>query len=294
MTSNSNVVAKEQESALKLNEFLKASWPWLIATFAAFAFTYYAIFIGLWQDWSTDDNYSHGFLVPLVSAYFLYTRREDILSVEINPSLLGAGLLLIGVLQYMAGYIAVEYFTMRTSIIPVLCGIVLLFMGFRALKALALPILYLIFMIPVPYIIYNSISFSLKLYVTEISVAIIKLMGVVVLNDGNILHFPDVTLEVADACSGMRSLISLAAMGTAFAFLRPFATWKRVVLIVSTLPIAVATNIFRVVVTGLLCQYVSTKAAEGYFHEFAGITVYSVALILLFALSSLLSMGGKK
>lgn len=284
----------QQAGPSTLGAMLAVHWPWLVLTAAAFAFTYHAVFTGLWFDWSTDDNYSHGFFVPLVSAYFLYTRREMIEKTPVNPSWFGLPVLVLGALQFMAGFVAVEYFTMRTSLIVVLCGLVLLYAGWKALQNLALPILYLIFMIPVPYIIYNSVSFSLKLFVTKVSVAMLKLLGVVVWNDGNILNFPDVTLEVADACSGMRSLISLAALGVAFAFLRDFAPWKRAVLIVSTLPIAVATNVVRVVVTGLLCQYVSPKAAEGYFHEFAGITVFGVALVLLFALSSLLALKGEK
>lgn len=288
MTTQTSTTMPDTAAAATVKEGLTQYWPWMVAMLAAFGFTYFNVFAGLWEDWSMDENYSHGFLVPLVSGYFLYTRREKLLELPFAPSWSGLALVLLGLLQFLAGHIAVEYFTMRTSLIPVLSGLIVLSMGWRALMVLALPVLYLAFMIPVPYILYNAVSFSLKLFVTEVSVAIVKAMGVVVWNDGNILNFPDVTLEVADACSGMRSLISLGALGVAFAYIKNYAPWQRIIIMASSLPIAVATNICRVVITGLLCQYVSPKAAEGYFHEFAGITVFGVALALLFLLGSIM------
>jgi exosortase len=160
------------------------------------------------------------------------------------------------------------------------------------LKGMSLPLGYLLFMVPIPYIIYDMLAFPLKLFVTKVSVAFLKIVGVVVMREGNIIMFPTTTLEVADACSGIRSLISLLAIAAAYAFLMKTSTGRRWLIIFSAIPIAVATNALRVIVTGILAQWWGAKAAEGFFHEFAGMTVFLLAMVMLAAFGEVVRRGG--
>jgi exosortase len=153
---------------------------------------------------------------------------------------------------------------------------------------MALPILFLLLMVPIPYIIYDMVAFPLKLFVTKVSVGFLKGVGITVLREGNIIQFPATTLEVADACSGIRSLMSLITLSVAYSFFLPMRNWKRWVVIAAAVPIAIATNAMRVIGTGVLAQYWGAKAAQGFFHEFAGLAVFAVAMVLLVGLGALL------
>ena len=158
---------------------------------------------------------------------------------------------------------------------------------------MALPLGYLIFMVPIPYIIYDMVAFPLKLFVTRVSVACMKIVGVVVVREGNIIMFPTTTLEVADACSGIRSLISLLAIAAAYSFVMKTSNSRRWIIIFSAIPIAVATNALRVIVTGILAQWWGAKAAEGFFHEFAGMAVFVLAMVMLVSFGELLRRVGR-
>jgi exosortase len=249
---------------------------------------YFSIVPPMVMDWYTDDNYSHGFLIPLIAGYFLYERRDALRSALVEPW--GAGLLVVilGLVQLSVAWLGTEYFTMRSSLIVIMAGMVLYFFGRNVFKIAILPIFYLIFMVPLPYIIYDAMAFPLKLFVTKVSVGFLKSVGIVVMREGNILMFPATTLEVADACSGIRSLMSLLALSVAFAFFSQRSNLKRWVLILSAVPIAIFCNALRVIVTGVLAQYWGAKAAEGFFHEFAGMVVFALAMVMLVALGALL------
>jgi exosortase len=249
---------------------------------------YFEIFSGLFQDWKNDPNYSHGFLVPAISAYFIWQNRERLKDIAIKPSSTGIIIIAFAILFLIAGVAAQEQYSMRSSFIFLLAGMVVFLLGWEWFKSLALPILFLFFMIPLPYIVYDSIAFPLKLFVAKFSVVFLKLMGVVVLREGNIIMFPHTVLEVADACSGLRSLMSLLALGVALSVFTQNSLVKRVFLVLLTIPIAVFTNMVRVVGTGFLAQYYGAAAAEGFFHEFAGMAVFLLAMVLLFLSSGVM------
>jgi len=249
---------------------------------------YHSIVSSMIQDWYTDGNYSHGFLVPIVAGYFLYERLEELKGAVVEPWSPGIIVVVAGIIALTVGWLGTEYFTMRSSLIVILSGMVLYFFGKEAFKTSLLPILYLIFMVPIPYIIYDAAAFPLKLFVTKVSVGFLKAIGVVVLREGNIIMFPATTLEVADACSGIRSLISLIALAVAFAYFTRTTNLKRWVIIVSAVPIAILTNATRVIATGILAQYWGARAAEGFFHEFAGVVVFGLALAILVTLGVVL------
>lgn len=249
---------------------------------------YSSIFPDMVKQWYRDDNYSHGFIVPIIAIYFLYCRRAELMFEEVNPWSPGIVVILVGLIQLLVSWLGVEYFTMRSSLIVILIGIVLFIFGKKVFRICRFPLFYLILMVPLPYIIYDAVAFPLKLFVTKVSVASLQILGVIVMREGNIIMFPSTTLEVADACSGIRSLMSLIALSVAYAFFLKTTTLKRWVIIISAVPFAIITNAMRVIVTGVLAQWWGAKAAEGFFHEFAGLAVFALAMALLVGLGSLL------
>jgi exosortase len=264
----------------------------LILVLPLLSVLYVRIMVDMVSDWYHDDNYSHGFIVPVIAAYFLWQLWPELKGRLVKPDPLGLAVIMLGIFQLLIAWLAAEYFTMRSSLIVLLAGMTLYWFGKEVLKGMALPLGYLFFMVPVPYIIYETIAFPLKLFVTKVSVAFLKIVGVVVMRDGNIIMFPSTTLEVADACSGIRSLISLLAIAVAYAFLIRTTTSRRWIMILSAIPIAVTTNSVRVIVTGILAQWWGAKAAEGFFHEFAGLAVFMLAMVLLIAVGEFIRRLG--
>lgn len=242
--------------------------------------------------WSEDPNYSHGFLIPLISGYFLYQRKDDLIQAPVAPSAWGLPVVFFALFLLFFGVAGTEYFTMRSSFVFLLAGIVLYLFGWEIFKIAALPIGFLIFMVPLPYIVYDAAAFPLKLFVAKFSVLSLKAMGVIVWREGNIIMFPETVLEVADACSGLRSLVSLLALSVALAFVSLQRNWKRILLVLMAVPIAVATNMFRVIATGFLAQYYGAAVAEGFFHEFASLAVFALAMVLLVATGAVLRKVG--
>jgi exosortase len=253
---------------------------------------YWRIVPGMVSQWYSDENYSHGFFVPLIAAWFLYERRAELLQEEVAPWNPGLLILLLGLLQLLFGFLAIEYFTMRSSLLVVLAGLLLFLFGRRIFRLALFPLAYLVFMVPLPYIIYDSFAFPLKLFVTRISVAFLKLIGVVVLREGNLILFPATTLEVSDACSGMRSIVSLLALSAAYALYLHTSGWRRWLLIFAALPIAVCTNALRIIVTGILAEKWGAKAAEGFFHEGAGLVVFGLSVGMLLLVGKLVKREG--
>lgn len=254
---------------------------------------YFKVVPDMVRDWAQDDNYSHGFLVPFIAGYFLWQRWPGIKNQEVRPNGFGLVVIALGGMQLLVAWLATEYFTMRSSLIVVLAGFVLFWFGRDILKWMALPLGYLIFMVPIPYIIYDMLAFPLKLFVTKVSVVFLQLVGVVVLREGNIIMFPTTTLEVADACSGVRSLMSLLALAVAYAFFVHTSNVRRWIIIAAAVPVAIATNALRVIVTGVLAQWWGAKAAEGFFHEFAGMVVFLLAIVLLVMVGFLVKEKGE-
>lgn len=259
----------------------------------AIGVVYINIVPGMVADWYDDPNYSHGFLVPLIAGYFLMQNWPALKSTPLRPS--NTGLLLItgSLVLLLLGYIGTEYFTMRSSLVFLLAGIVLYWFGWAILRLSSLSIAFLIFMVPLPYIVYDALAFPLKLLVTKASVAVLVILSVPVVREGNIIMFPQTVLEVADACSGLRSLMSLVTLAVALAFLTHKSAMKRTILICSAVPVAIMTNMFRVIATGVLASRYGGAVAEGFFHEFAGFAVFALAMVILFGESALLKKVGR-
>lgn len=264
------------------------NWLWPVAALAT-VFAVYAPVIELMvQDWLRDENNSHGFIVPVVSAYLIWKRREDILARAVRPNWWGLAIVAAGAGMLVLGWLASEYFTQRLSLIVVLAGCVAFWYGWDVLAVLAGPLAYLILMIPIPAIIYDAAAFPLKLFVTKASVVFMKAVGILVVREGNVMMFPNITLEVVNACSGLRSLTSLLAVGLAYVMLFVKVRWQQYALVALIFPIALAANMVRVIGTGVLAQYYGAAAAEGFFHEFAGLVIFLASLGMLTAAHGIL------
>ncbi len=265
----------------------------LVAFLIAFGLLYGRTIISMINHWSMDENYSHGFLIPFITAYMLWERKDNMKSVVTTPSNYGLFLIFAGLGLFLVGTISSELFTMRFSMLLVLAGVLLFVFGIGFFKAILFPFCYLILMIPIPYIIYDAIAFPLKVFVSKYSVDFLGFVGILALREGNIIHLADITLEVADACSGVRSILSLLALSMALAYFTQKGLLKRTVLVVLAVPIAILVNAIRVIGTGVLANQYGAKVAEGFFHEFAGIVIFGSAIVLLIFSTIILGKIGK-
>jgi len=272
---------------------IKRYLPVLIVI-ASFLALYHHVLLKLIHDWEADANYSHGFLVPLVSVYLIWLKLRENRDLPVKPHNSGLILLFCSTLFYIVAFTGAELFTMRFSMILVILSAIVYMAGWSWFKALLIPVLYLVFMIPLPAIIWNKIAFPLKLLATGIAVNVIQAIGITVYGEGNIIHLPNTTLEVVDACSGLRSLTSLLALSAAFSLVIDLSRLKKLVLFLSAVPIAIAANIFRLTLTAVLAKKYGPQVAEGFLHELSGILVFIIALVLLYLLSKLMSFGTGK
>lgn len=239
-------------------------------------------------DWNNDDNYSHGFLVPFIVGYLVWTKKDKLQQLIPKPSSWGLVLLIGGLLIYVVGTIGAEWFLKRSSLIIVLGGLILFVYGAAYFKTLLFPLVFLIFMVPLPAIIYKALAFKLQLLVSRLSAELISAAGIAVFRSGNIIEVASGPLAVEEACSGMRSIMALLALSSLFAYLMYRSRLKQWILVAFALPIAVVTNIIRVTSTGILAHYFGREVAEGILHESFGWLVFVIAFILLFLLSKLL------
>ena len=249
---------------------------------------YFPVLQKLFQDWGTNDNYSHGYFIPVLSLYIIYTLKDDLKRLPIHGNIVGLILLSAGLGQLIIGKVGAEFFLQRTSLLPVLAGIVLYCLGFSFLKKLFLPIAYLIFMIPLPAIIWNKIAFPMQLFGSSITEKVVAFMGIPIFREGNVLHLANTTLEVIDACSGLRSLTTLFALSAIFAVLSTHTTPKKWLLFLAAAPIAIFANIVRLSATALLASKYGGDIAHGFLHDFSGLLVFAVGISLLVSVSKML------
>jgi exosortase len=257
-------------------------------------FLYQEVLWGLGSDWNNDPDYSHGFLVPFLSVYFIWERWNVLIDEMPSPSIWGIGLLSLGLFSLVVGLIGAELYVQRMSLVVVLSGLVLLILGWKYLWLLSLPIGFLIFMIPLPAIVVNTIAFPLQLFAAQTASFCLFSLGIPVLREGNLIMLASTTLEVAEACSGLRSLLSLLALGTVYGYFSQDVMWKRWMLVILSVPIAIIANAARVSGTGILAHYFGPEAAEGFYHTFEGWLVFVVAFVLLFVCGLVLGKIGRQ
>jgi exosortase len=270
----------------------RSPWPWApIAWFGALLIAcYLPILIALAVQWNSDGDMGHGFFVPIVAAFIVWQRREEILAIQPEPNWWGLALVVWGGLQLWLGTLAAELFVSRTSFVVTLIGAVWLLGGNRILLKLAFPLFLCFFMIPIPAVIYNSITFPLQLLASRLAEHALSFLSVPVLREGNVLVLPNQELSVVEACSGIRSLLSLTFLSLVYGYFFETRVWLRVVLFLSTVPIAIVANASRVTLTGVMSQ-VKPELAEGVFHSASGWVIFMVALIILVCLHRAIVRG---
>ncbi len=255
---------------------------------ASFLLLYAPIIVRLTQDWANDDNYSHGFLIVPLALYFAWERRARLARIVPAPTTLGLGVIVVGLTMLLGGLLGAELFLPRMSFIVVLVGGVLFLLGWRACRILALPLAFLLLMIPFPALIFNQVAFPLQLVASQFGETVLSTLGIPVLREGNVITLAHTTLEVAEACSGIRSLISLLTLGIVYGYFMDPRVGVRTTIALSTIPIAIIANGGRVAGTGVAAHYYGVAAAQGFFHTFSGWLVFAVAFGMLFAVTHLL------
>ncbi len=234
------------------------------------------------QDWAIDDNFSHGFLIPFITGFLIWQKRDQLTSEKLKASNWGLLIIFMGMLLHIAGTAGAEMFTMRMAIVVTLTGLSFYFFGSKITISVIVPLAYLMFMIPIPAIIWNKIAFPLQLFAAKLSAQFIQFIDIPVLRQGNILQLPNTTLEVVDACSGLRSLTSLLALSAAFAYMVPLNNLGKWLLFGSAIPIAIIVNIVRLTVTAVLARYIGPETAQGFLHELSGMVIFIAALVFLY------------
>jgi exosortase len=292
----------------------KNLWRTLAVVFAL-VFLYASVLTKLSHDWWTDENYSHGLLIPFVIGYILWAEREKLRRVPYKPSMLwGATAILVALFALWTGVAGAELFVQRTSLVLMLAGVVVYFWGGRMLRLVWVPLFLLVLAIPIPTIVLNKIAFPLQLFASRCAVWSMRLFDIPVLRQGNVIELLPLNsletkkLEVVEACSGIRSLMTLMTLAVVFAYfsyppgsssdgpgksgllgsLRNWGLWRSSLLVLSAIPIAILTNALRVSGTGVLARYYGVTIADGFFHSFSGWVIYIVAFLLLFAIGWIL------
>lgn len=255
---------------------------------AALLLVYWSVITGLVSAWSTDDNYSHGFFIVPLALYFAWERRHAISTTPIRPSLFGVVVVAFSLLLLIGGLLGAELFVSRVSIIGTLAGAILYLYGWRMLRVVAFPLAFMLLMVPLPAIIFNQIAFPLQLLASQVGEKTINAMEIPILREGNVLILANVTLEVAEACSGIRSLVSLFTLGIVFGYFVDPRPWVRVCLALSAIPVAILANGLRVASAGVAAHNFGAAGVEGLFHEFSGWVVFVLAFLMMFALQRLL------
>ena len=300
------------ETEINFNRLWK---PFLIA--AALVFLFANVLVKLGFDWWTDENYSHGLLVPFVIGFIIWSEFDLLKKAVEKPRVwFGFLIILFAIFLLLAGTLGAELFIQRISLVAILVGIVVYFFGAKILQLLVVPFALLLFAIPIPQIIFNKIAFPLQIYASQIAVWGIRLFSIPTVRKGNVFEIlpqgatQSISLEVVEACSGIRSLMTLVSLALILAYFtreknhdaddgwkicfKNFDFWRTMILMLSAIPIAVLTNSARVTLTGVATYYYGKQALTDFWHDLSGWLVYLAALILLIGVNSLLKFISAK
>jgi len=279
---------RENESGISNNAAMLSRFLMWLIVMILLVVLYGSALVKWGSDIWTDPNYSHGLLIPLVSLYILKQRFGQIRQTRPIPSNKGLLFILPALVLFILASVAGEQFSQRVSFIILIYGLVFFLEGKAIARLLLFPIALFLFAIPLPYIIYNAIAFPLKLVATRIAASVISVIGMPVFREGNVIHLPHITLEVADACSGIRSLMTLITLAFLLAIFQLRSFWKRTLLVILAVPIAVAANSGRVTATTLLTKF-NPAWASGTRHEITGWVTFVISFGFLMLISFFLN-----
>ncbi|HUS08545.1 MAG TPA: exosortase/archaeosortase family protein [Bryobacteraceae bacterium] len=264
--------------------------PWLSMAwfFGLLVLCYAPVLWRLVNQWNNDEDMGHGFFVPAIAAYIAWQHRGQLLARPLKPNYWGLAIMAFAALQLMVATLGAELFLARTAFVESIIGITLFLGGTYAVRVMAFPLFLLFFMVPIPAVIYNQITFPLQLFASQVAEVSLNLIGIPVYRDGNVLELASQKLSVVEACSGIRSLLSLTFLSLVYAYFFDSKVWMRVTLFLSTIPIAIVANAGRVTLTGILSEY-KPELAHGFFHTASGWVIFMIALAILIALHQFLN-----
>lgn len=281
MTSTATTRAAETAPPTRLADTIAAALKRWALVIAAFVLVYTGTITGLVSDWMTNEDYSHGLLIPFAIAYLLYDKREELRALPLRPSGWGLAIIVFSQIVYLVGFLGAEFFLQRSSMVLFAAGAVVFAAGWRHLLHTAFAFVLFLMAIPLPSVIFNVVALPLQLLASSWAESFLSLCRVPVYREGNVLQLSTQMLNVAEACSGIRSLVSLFSLGMMLAYFLPLRWWARVLFVATTVPIALVTNAFRVAGTGVLAVWWGPEAAEGFFHTFSGWIVFVIAFVIL-------------
>jgi exosortase len=260
---------------------------------AVFLVLYASVFVDLAGIWLGDGNYSHGPLMLPVIAYVVWARRQRLAAEPLHPSNFGLVVVLVSLAVLVVGTAGVEFFLMRTSAIGLLAGIVVFLAGWRWLRLLLFPLCLLALIIPPPPVLFNQAAFPLQLLATKFGVVALQLWRIPVLSEGNVITLTHTTLEVTEACSGIRSLVSLFSLAVLYGYFTQSRQILRLAVALSSIPIAILANGVRIAGTGIGAHYFGASVATGFFHAFSGWVLFMTSLVMLMAVSNAIRTLGR-
>ena len=257
---------------------------------AAFFGLYAGIFTDLSRVWRTDENFSHAPLMIPVIGYLVWTRRDQLAREELRPANSGLLLLAASLAMLLVGTAGVEFFLMRTSAIGVIAGTIVFVAGWQWLRLLLFPLSLTALMIPIPPVLFYQAAFPLQLLATKLGVSALQVLEIPVLREGNVITLPHTTLEVTEACSGIRSLVSLFSLGVLYGYFTDGRPGRTAAIALSSIPIAIVANGLRVAGTGIAAHFIGPSAATGFFHSFSGWLVFMTSFAMLLFVARALKM----
>ena len=258
------------------------NWLLLVMIVAIGIFVYYDSLELMVQWWSAREEYSHGFLIPLITGYLIWQRSDRLREIRFEGSWWGVALAAWGLFLFLLGELSTIYTVIQYGFIFFIAGVAWAYVGTSGFRLLAIPLLLLFFMVPFPNFIYNNLSSQLQLLSSEIGVVVIRMFGISVHLEGNVIDLGTYKLQVVEACNGLRYLFPLMTLGVIVAYFYHAEMWKRIVIFVSTIPITILMNSFRIGVIGVMVEYWGQSMAEGFLHDFEGWAIFMACFGILF------------
>jgi exosortase len=286
----SNVSSKTWERNATAEELGTVTWFAALSLGTLVLIMYARVLSSLARQWWNDPNYGHGFFVPIFAGYVLWRLRDQWRAVPAQPSNFGVAVMLFAIGLRVFGMLGTELFMARLSLVILISGMVLFLRGSQVLRSIAFPIGYLLFMIPLPAIVYYQLTLPLELWASRLGATGLVALGIHTVRQGNLLFLPNCTLNVVEACSGIRSLLSLLAAAVAYGYSTEQKTWKRIVLAVASIPIAIATNGLRLVATGVLSYFFGPSVDSGVVHVALGLGFFAVAVFSILLMHKILGL----
>jgi exosortase len=259
----------------------------------SFLWCFSPVWKGLLNAWSSSDDYSHGFLIVPLSFYIIWQKRDEIRKVKIRPTWLVFPLVLLSLVSYIfADYAEIQTLSPLAMILFLGSSLFFLF-GKQFFKVCSFPLFLLLFMVPVPAQIYAELTIPLQLFVTKTTAFILSFIGIPHLREGNVLHLPEHTMQVVQACSGLRSIMSLLTLGAVIGYFSLASNLLRTILFVFAIPIAILVNVVRLLLIVIILYYYNFDLASGVPHTVLGILVFCLAILFFILLRRCLTLCEK-